>query len=174
MFFFLQNHNGLDWLKLVTKVDPELSVLLSNCLAIRWKMWLSSNRAEQGLRGIGDTLKSNILAKVLTDKTSEFIVVRPCDDWGADGGAGGGMGGGLGGGFEDHTVESTEPLRLSAKIGVVGTEVVEDTEDATEPPGVEEVLKWKRKVNNCEFVLSYDRKLNFGIILKHKHVDKAI
>lgn len=51
------------------------------------------------------------------------------------------MGGGLGGGFEDHTVESTEPLRLSAKIGVVGTEVVEDTEDATEPPGVEDVLK---------------------------------
>ena len=137
---FLQNHNGLDWLKLATKVDPELSVLLSNCLAIRWKMWLSSNRAEQGLRGIGDTLKSNILAKVLTDKTSEFIVGR-CDDWGAAGGAGGGMGGGLGGGFEDHTVESTEPLRLSAKIGVVGTEVVEDTEDATEPPGVEEFLK---------------------------------
>ena len=162
---FLQNHNGLDWLKLA-KADPALSVLLSNCLAIRWKMWLSSNRAEQGLRGIGDTLKSNILAKVLTDKTSEFIVGR-CDDWGA-GGAGGGMGGGLGGGFEDHTVESTEPLRLSAKIGVVGTEVVEDTEDATEPPGVEEVLKWKR------MSISYDRKLNFGIILKHKHVDKAI
>ena len=153
MFFFLQNHNGLDWLKLATKVDPELSVLLSNCLAIRWKMWLSSNRAEQGLRGIGDTLKSNILAKVLTDKTSEFIVGRPCDDWGGAGGAGGGMGGGLGGGFEDHTVESTEPLRLSAKIGVVGTEVVEDTEDATEPPGVEEVLKWKRIENNCDFVL---------------------
>ena len=151
--FFLQNHNGLDWLKLATKVDPELSVLLSNCFAIRWNMWLSSNRAEQGLRGIGDTLKSNILAKVLTDKTSEFIVGR-CDDWGA-GGAGGGMGGGLGGGFEDHTVESTEPLRLSAKIGVVGTEVVEDTEDATEPPGVEEVLKWKRIENNCDFVLPY-------------------
>ena len=159
---------------MATKVDPELSVLLSNCLAIRWKMWLSSNRAEQGLRGIGDTLKSNILAKVLTDKTSEFIVGRPCDDWGGAGGAGGGMGGGLGGGFEDHTVESTEPLRLSAKIGVVGTEVVEDTEDATEPPGVEEVLKWKRIENNCDFVLSYGRKLNFGIILKHKHVDKAI
>ena len=138
---------------MATKVDPELSVLLSNCLAIRWKMWLSSNRAEQGLRGIGDTLKSNILAKVLTDKTSEFIVGRPCDDWGGAGGAGGGMGGGLGGGFEDHTVESTEPLRLSAKIGVVGTEVVEDTEDATEPPGVEEVLKWKRIENNCDFVL---------------------
>ena len=155
MFFFLQNHNGLDWLKLATKVDPELSVLLSNCLAIRWKMWLSSNRAEQGLKGIGDTLKSNILAKVLTDKTSEFIVGRPCDDWGGAGGAGGGMGGGLGGGFEDHTVESTEPLRLSAKIGVVGTEVVEDTEDATEPPGVEEVLKWKRIENNCDFVLPY-------------------
>ena len=137
---------------MATKVDPELSVLLSNCLAIRWKMWLSSNRAEQGLRGIGDTLKSNILAKVLTDKTSEFIVGRPCDDWGGAGGAGGGMGGGLGGGFEDHTVESTEPLRLSAKIGVVGTEVVEDTEDATEPPGVEEVLKWKRIENNCDFV----------------------
>ena len=155
VFFLLQNHNGLDWLKLATKVDPELSVLLSNCLAIRWKMWLSSNRAEQGLRGIGDTLKSNILAKVLTDKTSEFIVGRPCDDWGGAGGAGGGMGGGLGGGFEDHTVESTEPLRLSAKIGVVGTEVVEDTEDATEPPGVEEVLKWKRIENNCDFVLPY-------------------
>ena len=51
------------------------------------------------------------------------------------------MGGGFGGGFVDQTVESTEALRLSAKIGVVGTEVVEDTEDATEPPGVEEVLK---------------------------------
>ena len=156
---FLQNHNGLDWLKLATNVDPELSVLLSNCLAIRWKMWLSSNRAEQGLKGIGDTLKSNILAKVLTDKTSEFIVGR-CDDWGA-GGAGGGMGGGLGGGFEDHTVESTEPLRLSAKIGVVGTEVVEDTEDATEPPGVEEVLKWKRIENNCDFVLFIWLKIKF-------------
>ena len=144
---FFQNHNGLDWLKLA-KPDPALSVLLSNCLAIRWKMWLSSNRAEQGLKGIGDTLKSNILAKVLTDKTSEFIVGRPCDDWGGAGGAGGGMGGGLGGGFEDHTVESTEPLRLSAKIGVVGTEVVEDTEDATEPPGVEEFLKWEKIKNN--------------------------
>ena len=143
---FFQNHNGLDWLKLA-KADPALSVLLSNCLAIRWKMWLSSNRAEQGLKGIGDTLKSNILAKVLTDKTSEFIDGR-CD-WGG----GGGMGGGFGGGFVDQTVESTEALRLSAKIGVVGTEVVEDTEDATEPPGVEEVLKWKRIENNCDFVL---------------------
>ena len=160
------HHNGLDWLKLATKADPALSVLLSNCLAILWKMWLSSNRAEQGLSGIGDTLKSNILAKVLTDKTSEFIDVgRCCEvDWGATGGAGG-MGGGLGGGFVDQTVfESTEPLRLSANIGVVGTEVVDDTEDATEPPGVEEFLKWK-KIENI--------KINLGLgIPIHVKVNK--
>ena len=58
------------------------------------------------------------------------------------------MGGGFGGGFVDQTVESTEALLLSAKIGVVGTEVVEDTEDATEPPGVEEFLKWEKIENN--------------------------
>lgn len=64
-----------------------------------------------------------MLAKVLTDKTSDF----------GKGGALGGLGRILG---VPKIIpdESTELRLLSSKIGVVGTEVVEETDDETDPP----------------------------------------
>ena len=101
-------------------------------------MWLSSNLAEQGLKGIGETLlKSNMFASVFTDKTSELRL-----GWGATGGAGG-IGGGCGGGLAANfkIEESIELLRFKENIGVVGTDVVDETDEATEPPCDDEFLK---------------------------------
>ena len=103
-------------------------------------MWLSSSLAEQGLRGIGETLlKSNMFASVFTDKTSELRL-----GWGGAGGAGG-IGGGCGGGLAANFKidESIELLRFKENIGVVGTDVVDETEEATEPPCDDEFLKFK-------------------------------
>ena len=78
------------------------------------------------------TLKSNMLAKVFTDKTSSRF--RPAEDMGMEGG------GGAGGGCGLKNEASTELRRFSENIGVVGTEVVEDTDEDTDPP-VPEVLR---------------------------------
>ena len=94
-------------------------------------------------------MKSYILAKVLTDKTSVFLFKANEEvEAGKLAGRRGGGGGGGGG-------ASMELRRFITKVGVVGAEVVDDTEDVdTEPPCVEgRRLKSSRRLlqdRNCD------------------------
>ena len=84
------------------------------------------------------TLKSYMLANVFTDKTSSARF-KPTEDRGMEGG------GGAGGGWGFKKEASTELRLFSENIGVVGTEVVEDTEEDTDPP-VPEVLRSSKRL----------------------------
>ena len=86
------------------------------------------------------TLKSNMLAKVFTDKTSPCF--RPAEDIPGMQEGGGGAGGGCG----LKKAASTELRRFSENIGVVGTEVVEDTDEDTDPPVPPEVRRSSKRL----------------------------
>ena len=94
-------------------------------------------------------MKSNMLAKVFTDKTSSRPFRPPMAMPEGGGGAGGGCG--------LKKEASTELRRFSENIGVVGTEVVEDTDEDTDPPVPPEVRRSSKRLllvricmGNCE------------------------